>query len=235
MITPISGDFWGLNETIYVKPVAVWLACAKCLLRITFVRVLVTKTMLKSPQWRGLCLRLSITLNQVTFFLLLHLGNPFTTENSVKREQCGARVACGCLKPVDTYSGLILIFAHAFPSLIMLRHWGLFVSKSHCLCHRALRTLVLLSITCYRALINALCFPFVWDPGPSGDLQLFGGTSFGRSMKKIFLFTSVTLCPLPSSKLRESCVENTHNPVFLETYSCALVHWLSLYQFFSFG
>lgn len=94
----------------------------------------------------------------------------------------------------------------------MLRRGSPFVFKSHCWGHMAARTLVVVSVKCYRASNNALCFPFVCDPGLSGGPgvpQLFGGTSLGRSMKEILLFPSLTLSSLSSSQLMESSVQNT--------------------------
>lgn len=50
-----------------------------------------------------------MTLNQMTFIFLLHLGTPFTSGNSMNRKRVEP-VACGCLKPLDPLP--CLPFAH---------------------------------------------------------------------------------------------------------------------------
>lgn len=130
--------------------------------------------------------------------------NPFHQWKFNEQEMCGA----SCLQVSEAFG------PPPRPSLCSSRSdvGSPFVFKSHCWGHMAARTLVVESMKCYRASNNALCFPFICDPGLSGGPgipQPFGGTSLGRSMKEIFLFPSLTLSSLSSSQLMVSAVQNT--------------------------
>lgn len=72
--------------------------CGKYLLSVTSVN-----DDSEYPTVADLCLGVCVTLNQVTLFFLLNVGNPFTTGHSMHRKQCGARAACGCQKPMGAF------------------------------------------------------------------------------------------------------------------------------------